>query len=272
MKYYGTIKGKEKELGYLRRLVTQNKDIFFADTSTFFSYKFFMRDLMLDQNLAQSESERKINIYSNKIFLDEDDLSEKIYLIVPDEPDLLINNLFPRDILKYIFVDSLNTNSLYYQFNNEFYGFYNFFTEMLTELFKIELQDPNKKLKLIRTYLYKHDKNDIILNSKGNFDIIKQIFQSDLKDEFGNKLIDALLISFYIFAVGHDKYFENEKIYPLSSNKNLIELKDINFSLTRGNGFKELNFVLDIQQIGIIKFDLNAILKYSLIENRNFKI
>ena len=270
MNYYGTIKGKEKELANLRKLVTQNKDVFFDVDNTIFGYKYFMRDLMLDQNQILSENERKINIYLNKIFLDEKDLFEKIYLIIPDEPDLLIN-LFPDDYFKNELLDSVDIASDQLLFKSIRSSWAEKLLIKLIE-YKLSNQNVDEKLKWIRNYVFNNDKNNVILSSKDDFDIIKQIFQSDLKDEYGDKLIDTLLINFYIFTVGYYKYLENKEKYLLSSDGNKIQLKDFNFSLTKRNGFKELNFILDVQRIGLIKFDLNSSPIYSLIENRNFKI
>lgn len=262
MKYHGTIKGKEKQLANLRKFLTQNKDeIFVYRFNVYFSH---LTELYSIPNRAWSETTCKISEYLKEIFKNEDELIDNFYLLIPDDPDLLTNVFFPDDSFKYELLDSSEVAIDQILFDlTRFSWFGDFFEELLTELIEYKMNDKNidKRVKLIRNYVFNNDKNKVVLRSKGEVDLIKNILENNNSDELEPALMDGLLIDFYHSLSG--EYFENERKYKLISDGNKVELKDLNFSLTKQNGFKELNFVLDVSTIGLIKFDLNSSPMYS---------
>lgn len=196
-------------------------------------------------------------------------LFDKVYLLIPDEQRIL-NKLFADDELENLFDKGLrhSYDQLIYE-RTRYTGFYDLFEKLLTELFKSKLETQDEKIKLIRNFLFKNTINDVkhgfVLSSKGNVDLIKQIFETEINDD----LIDGLLTDFYIYC-DEDNYLDNKK-YPLTSDGNKVKLKDINFDLTEEDGFYNLDFVVNISKIGVVKFQLNFLPTYNVVEKRKVK-
>lgn len=270
MKYQGTIKGKEKDLGNLRRTLTQNQDDYFNyGFENFRETMVELYNLYYTPDVELSKIDSKISYYLSELFKDEYELFDKVYLLIPDEQKIL-NKLFADDELEDLFDKSLKHS--YDQLIHEhqrYTGFYDLFEKLLTELFKSKLETQDGKIKLIRNFLFKNTINGVkcgfILSSKGNVDFIKQIFETEISDD----LIDGLLTDFYIYC-DEDNYLDNEK-YPLTSSGNKVKLKDINFDLTEEDGFYNLDFVVNISKIGIVKFQLNFLPTYNVVKKSKVK-
>lgn len=72
MKYQGTIKGKEKDLGNLRRTLTQNQDDYFNyGFENFREAMVELYNLYYTPDVELSKIDSKISYYLSKLFKDE---------------------------------------------------------------------------------------------------------------------------------------------------------------------------------------------------------
>lgn len=270
--YIGTIKNKEKQLGNLRRFLTQNKERYF--NQNFDEFENFMLDLfylsslnILDDNdfnkvvQGYNETDKQLSKYLLDIFDSVEDLDLNINLLIPYEEEIL-GKLYSNEKLEELFnctMDLLDNQSNLV--DNHVFEFSDFCKEFLTYLFNKIMNDDFKKIELIKNLIFK---KMFFTSTKANQAILKEFF----KEEMLYETINIFLADFYLNKYG--LRMDNSKL-PIANSETKINLLRINFELANPYFMDEnddLNILLDLEifieisGIGEIKFNNNSQPKY----------
>lgn len=283
MKYLGTIKNKEKQLGNLRRFLTQNKERYF--NQNFDELENFMLDLFYLSSLnilndddfnkvvqGYNETDKQLSKYLLDIFDSIEDLDLNIDLLIPYEEEIL-GKLYSDEKLEELFDCTMDL--LDNQLNlvdNHVFDFSDFCKEFLTYLFNKIMDDDSKKMELIKDLIFK---KIFFTSTKANQAILKEFF----KEEMLHETVNIFLTDFYLNKYG--SRMDNSKL-PTVNSETKINLLRINFDLANPyfmdedddlNIFCDLEMFIEISGIGKILFNNNCQPKYlASLENRKIKL